>query len=536
MDVPTSIPPGFGWEQWLSSLSARPAPYLLVFAFLIVAISYMRERSRDQLKRIPYLNAPQFYSSIGAKHGEALIAQARQKYARLPYRFLMDIGEVVVLPPEFIDEIRNEPNLSFGEAFKEDFHSNIPGLEPMSQLSGDQLVQSVLRKYLVKVTPEMTRRVSEEAASAIPTIIGGSLDWHEVTLHPTLLALVSRVSSRIFLGDELCRSEEWLQVIKTYSKALFVAAAKLHIMPRPLRRIASWLIPELKVLRAQIKEAERIFAPVIARRQEMRHAAIANGWEVPKFDDALGWLEREATAKGLVFDAALVAKFEIVVVAVALHTTIDLVQQSMIELAQRPETMQQIRDEVIYHLRAEGLSRASLYKMSMLDSALKETQRMKPIETVMLRRRVMGDVHLSSGLTLKEGMRTWVSTCRMRDPGVYENPDQWDANRFLKLRSQPGWENTTQLVSTSRDHYAFGYGEHACPGRFFAANEIKVLFCHLLVNYEWKLAPGVDVRPKIFGIAWVASQDAKLSMRRREKAEFDFGSVWDAETPGIMEV
>ncbi|KAL7629631.1 hypothetical protein AAE478_001153 [Parahypoxylon ruwenzoriense] len=506
MSSPSGVPiMRHEWGQWQFP-SGQSSSYLLA-VFVVIAILYIRKLTGDALKNLPYINPPKFYSSLGAKKNywqssESLIAQAREKYANQPYRFMMDIGEVVVLPPEFIDEIRNEPKFSFCEAFRRDFHDGAPGFEPLSQLSGDQLVQSVLKKHLVKVT-----------------------HWHEMTINAVLLDIVSRMSSRIFIGEELCRSEDWLRVIKGYSEPLFPATAKLNICPRPFRRLMNWIIPESGMLRAQIKEAQRIIAPVIARRRAMRQAAVAIGEQVPRFDDALEWLEQEATARGMVFDAALAANFEIMMIVVALHTTIDLLQQFMIDLAQHPETMQLIHEEVLYHLRAEGLSKASLYKMQLLDSAIKETQRMKPIEAVALRRRVQGDIQLSNGLSLKEGMRTYVNTCRLRDPVVYENPDRWDGARFLKLRSQAGWENTAQLASTSRDHYAFGHGEHACPGRFFAANEIKIFLCHLLVNYEWKLSPGTNASPELFGITWASNHTAKMLIRRREKIEFDFGSV-----------
>lgn len=40
----------------------------------------------------------------------------------------------------------------------------------------------------------------------------------------------------------------------------------------------------------------------------------------------------------------------------------------------------------------------------------------------------------------------------------------------------------------------FGYGRHACPGRFFAANEIKLMLVRLLMDYDIKMPDGVDGR------------------------------------------
>ena len=35
----------------------------------------------------------------------------------------------------------------------------------------------------------------------------------------------------------------------------------------------------------------------------------------------------------------------------------------------------------------------------------------------------------------------------------------------------------------------FGHGKYACPGRFFASLEIKVILVRLVMNYDFKLTP-----------------------------------------------
>lgn len=42
--------------------------------------------------------------------------QAESSYPGQPFRIITDLGEVVFLPPELGDEIRNEPRLSFSAA------------------------------------------------------------------------------------------------------------------------------------------------------------------------------------------------------------------------------------------------------------------------------------------------------------------------------------------------------------------------------------------------------------------------------------
>jgi len=75
--------------------------------------------------------------------------------------------------------------------------------------------------------------------------------------------------------------------------------------------------------------------------------------------------------------------------------------------------------------------------------------------TVSMNRKVMRSLTLSDGTILPKGARLMV-VGRFRDPEIYENPDAFDATRFLKLRVGGSSNNTHQYVSTSADMFAFG--------------------------------------------------------------------------------
>lgn len=77
-----------------------------------------------------------------------------------------------------------------------------------------------------------------------------------------------------------------------------------------------------------------------------------------------------------------------------------------------------------------------------------------------------------------------------------------------------------QLVTTSGEYFAFGHGQHACPGRFFAAAEVKVAVCRLLLEYDLKLAKGCEGLERVsIGNAGMVHPLAKISIRRREVPE-----------------
>lgn len=68
--------------------------------------------------------------------------------------------------------------------------------------------------------------------------------------------------------------------------------------------------------------------------------------------------------------------------------------------------------------------------------------------------------------------------------------DKFDGFRYSKLRSVPGNENRHQFVTSSTESLNFGHGTHACPGRFFASNEIKIVFAEILLHWDVRLKGG----------------------------------------------
>lgn len=106
-----------------------------------------------------------------------------------------------------------------------------------------------------------------------------------------------------------------------------------------------------------------------------RAAALTAGEKIPEFDDAIDWADREAAARGVGYDPAIM---QLMLAVAAIHTTTDLVTQFIIDLALNPEFVAPIRQEIVHVLRTTGMKKSALHDMKLLDSALKESQRHKP--------------------------------------------------------------------------------------------------------------------------------------------------------------
>jgi cytochrome P450 len=115
-------------------------------------------------------------------------------------------------------------------------------------------------------------------------------------------------------------------------------------------------------------------------------------------------------------------------------------------------------------------------------------------------------VTLSNGLRIPAGATIEAAHGpTLQDPNLYPRPDQFDARRFLRLRdaSEPdplSYKNREQyqFIAVTKENLSFGFGKHACPGRFFAANEIKLILARILLNYDIRPPKGAkELKPRI---------------------------------------
>jgi gliotoxin biosynthesis cytochrome P450 monooxygenase len=141
-------------------------------------------------------------------------------------------------------------------------------------------------------------------------------------------------------------------------------------------------------------------------------------------------------------------------------------------------------------------------------------------------------ITLSSGLHLPHGTYVAVAHPQMTASVSYQEAsdlpqppfDEFHPFRYSVLRSYEGEENKHQFVTTSPESVSFGHGQWACPGRFFASNEIKVILIELLRNYDIGLGPngegqsGEFQRPKTYTVntSYIPDPTAKIFFRRRQ--------------------
>lgn len=125
-------------------------------------------------------------------------------------------------------------------------------------------------------------------------------------------------------------------------------------------------------------------------------------------------------------------------------------------------------------------------------------------------------VTLSNGAIIPKKTHVGVAMTRTDEQDIYANPETFDGYRYLKLRERPGFETIAQYANTSSIHVGFGHGTNACPGRWFAEAELKIMLCHMLMKYDIQ-ATGRKAEVQTYRFEYLADSEAKVLVRRRKE-------------------
>ena len=95
-----------------------------------------------------------------------------------------------------------------------------------------------------------------------------------------------------------------------------------------------------------------------------------------------------------------------------------------------------------------------------------------------------------SGLKLPKGTMIMAPAAAIAtDPETFQDANAFDGQRYLRMRQEHS-EATSSLVlgMSTIDSLGFGLGNQACPGRFLAVNNLKLMMAKLLVGWDLAIA------------------------------------------------
>ncbi|KAF9233509.1 cytochrome P450 [Melanogaster broomeanus] len=480
-------------------------------AFVIARLS-----KRTKLDAIPTAGSSTWLGSwwAGVKfmfNGTDVIQEGYKKYKAVPFKVATLTGWMVIVSGrQCYEDILSVPDdvLSIMEALNDILKTEYTlGYA----IHHNPYHFSIIRLQLTRNLGILYTDIRDEIVAAFDdTLDLQGNEWKNMPAFDAILKVICRTSNRVFVGLPLCRDPDWMDLTIKFTLDVVKGGIVVGLFPRFLAPIVAQFMTSVP---GSTKRAMEHLRPIIEERQKyFDEYGIA--W-ADKPNDILSWLidvaeGSERTIKSLTL-RILSVNFS------AIHTSSNIFTQALFRLAANPQYVQPLREEVESIVETEGWSKASLVKMRKIDSFLRESQRMEGMGSASIARKAMKDFTFSDGTVIPKGTIIGMATLATHlDNEIYEHPGVFDPFRFADMPEEDGDGAKHQLVSTDHKYLAFGHGKHVCPGRFFAANELKTMLAHIVVSYDIKLESGATLPQSLrVGAAIAAHPSAKVMFRKR---------------------
>ncbi|CAE7033980.1 hypothetical protein PTNB85_03757 [Pyrenophora teres f. teres] len=360
----------------------------------------------------------------------------------------------------------------------------------------------------------------EEMNEAFHSNMPRTDDWIELDIQDKIHEVVSRMVSRVILGKAVSQNKEWADLSVQFTKDLFGTGFILKHFPNWLRPVVAPLIPNRWRLRQCVEKGKKIVGSQIKMRQD----AIASN--MPPEDTLLGWMLDNGT--DVEIELTRITHMQLLLMLASIHITTMTAANFLFDLCTHVEWMPVLRKEIEDVIAEYGPvgsrpdipARVWLSKLEKMDSFLVESQRLEPATQLKPMRAVLQDVTLKDGTRLPRGtLIAWTGHQHVHDPAVNPDPYVFDPMRSYRKRYANDKAEYNKYVAGQNEltNLAFGYGNQACPGRYFAVNEIKLMLSRLVMECEWKL-PNGTTRPQSYGIEenYFLQPHCKIMMRSRK--------------------
>ncbi|KAK1449315.1 hypothetical protein CMEL01_08630 [Colletotrichum melonis] len=421
-------------------------------------------------------------------------------------------GVKLIFPHQYVDEISKEPGLSFQNSLDEDLlidYTYMGGLKQFALSTFKREITphlpmfipdfiSLIDGYIPNALTESEGKLRihslqlayhlQQHLTNVPSL---PIEWASVNIYPKMLRMLGIITARVMIDSDAPHNETWVTLTTEYLHAGVRHAHALKFWPPMLRPVVHRFVPGYAEVQRQLNLGRSIVVDAIRKIDEREK----NGVPERQPTSVLYHMSRKAPgASSAVIDMHLKEQLNLAVGGI--HTTSAVLTQTLFELSAHPEYIPELRKEVIDTLvKFNGeFSKASLWDMHKLDSFIRETHRLNSPNLTTLQRRATQDVTLSDGTFIPSGTKLEFPTFAIhRDSEFFVDATEFDGFRFLKLRQEDDKDGGKHhYVSARRDMLGWGFGKTACPGRFLADIEIKLIVAFILMNYDIKNPDGQD--------------------------------------------
>ena len=311
-----------------------------------------------------------------------------------------------------------------------------------------------------------------------------------------------------------------------------LSATLLRLVP-PVARF--FLAPLVTIPnKLHTRRYKKMVQPEIERRQRLRSDVEAKK-QGDEPNDYLSWLLNRSPMGFQSRTSTLIGRMLHLNFA-SIHTTSFIGTNTLFDLIS-PTNKQYIPQIIAEAERLAPLDRRGLQKMRLLDACLRESSRLASIIGLGVNVKVVSEDGITGpdGIKYPKGCLLSVPSWAIHnDTSLYPDPLKFEPERYLSSMNpaEETGENekskaeqylaslNKNFTTTSSTYLAFGHGRHACPGRFFAAQELKLLVSYVCMKYDMELEDrdekdGERVKNAWIGPNHVPPLKAKIKVKRK---------------------
>ncbi|CAH0024714.1 unnamed protein product [Clonostachys rhizophaga] len=411
-----------------------------------------------------------------------------------------DVRMVFVSSPEHIKELDRAPDtvLSLNGAAK---HMPQPvytmnsfnwfdrrGVEGVGFV---RTLRTLLTNHLPQLLPDLSLLAHsrwEELLSTKPTVNGAI----SAPLYPMMVNMVVLLNARSLFGEELIKDQRFMNSALGYVEKTLLNTEIVKLLPK-------FLAPAVGGALSYCLNSHKTFFKSLMPATEQRIAEKDQrnlGQSAPQRNDCIQWII-DTAPKQNAWSAERVIYELMAIWFGSVHILSMTIVYVIHDLCLHPEYIDPIRREL--EASYDEFERTG-HGLPLLDSFIKESARLTPVESMSVRRCALRPFSMSDGTKLEVG--EWAcapaGAINTRED-YYPSPKSFSGFRFVdpallaavdEDTNPPAARQAKHSKLTDVDHsfLMWGTGRMACPGRFYSAAFMKIIVAQLLMNYDFTLA------------------------------------------------
>ncbi|KAF7506029.1 hypothetical protein GJ744_012276 [Endocarpon pusillum] len=360
---------------------------------------------------------------------------------------------------------------------------NWPDIRGAEGVGFIKALRTILTNHLPDLIPGLDLVISKELNKILDQCKSFQ-SGKKLRIYQEMSRLVVSANAYAFFGEHLAFDEEFMGYASTTTEETFKYAELIRLLPSWAQPLAGKAVLRLSTSQAGMYQA---LVPIVEQRlnERSRHKL---GQKGETHRDCISWITETAPKSWPAYRIV----YELIAIWFgSVHGISITITFAIHDLCLHPEYLAPLRKELESE-QFEAFKRTGS-GLPLLDSFIKESARLSPVESMSGRRQALKPFSFSNGTSVNKG--EWVCTpagAVMHSENHYPEPLEFHGFRFADKKfvnhvldrgiSQPN--GPSKLTDVDETWHVWGIGRITCPGRFYASAAMKTILSHIIRNYN----------------------------------------------------